>query len=141
MKTCSFFLLFITLQLSNCTSKISNKMLELNETVELGFGKTITFTEDDLELTFLEVSDSRCPKKTQCLVAGKAVLSLELRNKSEKESFVLEVKGLCFDENGTCGSQLNALGYQVEVFFLSPYPEKEHPEKSKYKAKVRVSKT
>ena len=75
-------------------------------------------------VTFVDVSDSRCPRNATCVWEGEVSVKLSVNS----ESVTIKVPG-----PATAG------GYRIEVREVTPYPDDPPPEKSAYRAVVVVS--
>lgn len=139
MKNLLFLCCFFSLGFNNCLMKTTNIMNELDDLINLQYGKSAIFEKETLEITFLEFIDSRCPRKTQCITEGEATIKFKIQKENKSEIFEMNIKGLCFDESGICGSENVVMGYKLKLFFLSPYPETKIPDKKKYKVRLTVS--
>ncbi len=136
-----FILLFLsTLLLSTCQQKTKRTIYVLNEEVNIKFNKTISLKNEDLKITFIEITDSRCPKNTQCVWEGEGLIRLQIQKENQSKVVGTKVKGLCFDKNGDCGESLEVFGYQIKILSLSPYPKSNYPVKGKYQITFLISK-
>jgi hypothetical protein len=75
-------------------------------------------------VTFVEVSDSRCPRNAVCVWQGEVSVQLSVNS----ENVTIKVPGTA-----------TAAGYQIEVREVTPYPDDPPPAKSTYRAVVVVS--
>jgi hypothetical protein len=90
--------------------------------IKLNKGETLKL--HDVTLTFTEViEDSRCPKYTNCIWAGRAIVQIEVLDekgiKQDKTIVLGETKG---DESAD-KTLFRKDGYSIEVIGLHPYPE------------------
>ncbi len=95
--------------------------VKLGEPFELRIGQKASIADGDLVLTFLAVlQDSRCPKGEQCIVAGKARVSLEAAPRDGAAvTFELDTTG----ESG----ETDGLAFRIELHGLAPYPVSGRP--------------
>lgn len=75
-------------------------------------------------VTFVDFSDSRCPRNAVCVWAGEVSVRLSVNS----ENVTIKVPG-----TATAG------GYRIEVREVTPYPDDPPPERSAYRAVVVVS--
>ena len=72
-------------------------------------------------MTFLAVpQDSRCPKGEQCIVAGKAIVSLEVAPR-DGAAVALEL------DTAAESGEMDISGFQIDFLGLSPYPVSGRP--------------
>lgn len=90
--------------------------------IKLNKGETLKL--HDVTLTFTEViEDSRCPKYTNCIWAGRAIVQLEvLDEKGIKQDKVIILGETKADESAD-RTLYRKDGYILEVIGLNPYPE------------------
>lgn len=121
--------------------KVSNQpTYNLGETVMVPLNQPIQIGAEKINLLFTDVKEGRCPSGTNCIQAGKAILSMDFAIGDAVSAIKLEAKGLCEDETGKCGSTTNAQGYTIKLFYLYPYPSEGNNGKRDYKAKVMITK-
>ena len=89
--------------------------------VKIQQGETVTL--NGVSITFDSVlEDSRCPKYTNCIWAGRAIVQVSVieNGRSEtKKIFLGETRG----EEASSKSIFQKEGYFIEVVTLNPYPE------------------
>jgi hypothetical protein len=109
--------------------------VKAGEPFELRIGQKASLAGGDLVLTFLAVpQDSRCPKGEQCIVAGKARVSLEAAPRDGAD-VALEL-----DTTGE-SEETDISGFQISLVALSPYPVSGRPIGSQdYLVKLSVRK-
>jgi hypothetical protein len=92
--------------------------VKLGEPFDLRGGERASVAGGELELAFVAVpQDSRCPKGEQCIVAGKAVVSLEATpSGGEAVRFELEA------DPSSETAETDVLGFRIRLLGLSPYP-------------------
>ena len=95
----------------------------VSKVLEVKYGETVDVPGEQLKVTFTAAGDSRCPKDVQCITAGEAKVTLGVEKDGVSENIELIAKGLCYEEDGTCGSEATALGYRFRLYSLNPYPE------------------
>lgn len=113
----------------------------LKDYVTIQMGKTISFSNSDISISFNDVFDGRCPKSVCYLCYGsKADITITVSNGNGKEKIDLEVTG-CMDESeGPNSYTVVALGYEFCLVKLSPYPDLDPIDKKNYIAKIKVTK-
>jgi hypothetical protein len=95
--------------------------VKAGEPFELRIGQKASLAGGDLVLTFLAVpQDSRCPKGEQCIVAGKALVSLEAVPR-DGAAVTLEV------DTSRESEEMEISGFQISFVGLSPYPVSGRP--------------
>jgi hypothetical protein len=107
--------------------------VKLDEPFELRIGEKASVAGGEVTLTFLAVpQDSRCPKGEQCIVAGKAVVSLEVAPR-DGAAVTVEIDTTAESE------EMNISGFQIAFLGLSPYPVTRRPITSQdYLLKLRI---
>lgn len=120
---CLLLLGFIMLSANKCDQPTNQTGQALNEVFALEHNKVVSIAGEDLKISFTKVEDSRCPKKTECVWAGKATITLNIEKDGNTEMVDVEVKGLCYDKTGKCGETKTAMGYQFKINQVNPYPE------------------
>ena len=64
----------------------------VGEPLSLKMGTSVSLEDTDLSLTFSDVThDSRCPKDVNCIVAGKAVVVLEVSTEGETTKLTFDI--------------------------------------------------
>ena len=100
----------------SCSSPSGPTSASLGQAFQLTVGGSTTISSENLQVGFEQVlSDSRCPRGTQCIVAGNAIARVWL----SKSSAGREQREL-----GT-SSETNAVydAYRIALTTLSPSPE------------------
>ena len=98
----------------------------LDTAFSLRYGETVAVERTDLEITFADVTDSRCPRGTTCVWEGEVSVSLRVG----AETVAIKVPGTA-----------NVSRYAVEVREVNPYPGDPPPAKTDYVATVVVRAT
>lgn len=97
--------------------------------VKMELGKTISL--QGVSLKFMDViEDSRCPKYTNCIWAGRAIILIEVEADGKKEQKKIYLGETRNNEPNSKTLYSNE-GYFIEVVALHPYPE-EGKEKAPY---------
>jgi hypothetical protein len=92
--------------------------IHLEQEFSLSIGQSVGIADEDLRLTFKEVShDSRCPTGAVCITEGAVVCLLEIKHDDAVYNIELAQPGLYYDY-----SQETFGGYKYN-FILEPYPE------------------
>ena len=105
--------------------------------VKMEIGQTISL--QGVSLTFIDViEDSRCPKYTNCIWAGRAVVLVEVKVNGKKEQKKIYL-GETRNNEPTSKILYSKDGYFIEVVALNPYPE-DGKEKAPYTLLVCESK-
>ncbi|MCB9351840.1 MAG: hypothetical protein H6573_30755 [Lewinellaceae bacterium] len=130
----SFFIVLLLLATACPPAPPTENVLEIKN------GETVEVAGEQMKLTLSAVNDSRCPKDAQCVTAGEAKVTLTINKGGATETAELTGKGLCYEEDGTCGSEATAMGYRFRLLSLNPYPEQNvMPNPEDYVAKVAYS--
>ena len=111
----------------------------LGDTLFLSQNQKLSLAAEKLHLTYYRLDDSRCPDGVDCFTAGKAIVHLAIDQAPTQDTIQLEVKGLCKDRRGACGSSVANKGYRYQVLTVDPYPVEGNAKKeSSEKAGVRL---
>ena len=105
MKKLSFILLASLFVTVSCTKE------DIFNTYDIAFGETITHNKN-VELTFQEIQDSRCPTDVVCVWEGKADVRINV-DSPQSGSILLSTYDNLIDTVG---------GYSFELIDVSPYP-------------------
>lgn len=108
--------------------------------LSLKYGDQIMVGKENIKISFLDIQDSRCPKEVNCMVAGKAIVQLQVQASSLNETVDLTAKGLCYKMDGSCGSDAMAGGYKIQMINVDPYPIEKNGDKGESLVKFIVSK-
>ncbi|MCO6475293.1 MAG: hypothetical protein J5I94_01660 [Phaeodactylibacter sp.] len=134
MKQTFFFGLLLLLATGCPPEQSSQQMLEIK------YNETKEAAGEQMKLTFRDVNDSRCPKDVQCISAGEAKVMMVVDKGGASENIELAARGLCYEEDGSCGSEATAMGYKFKLLSLNPYPEQDMtPLPEDYVVKVEYS--
>jgi hypothetical protein len=101
--------------------------------LELRFDETVEF--EDLELTWLELDDSRCPTGVTCIWEGQIVASFEVgQGQAEPVKVELLLRAGHETEPG------RAFGRDLRLLGVDPHPkEGQTPERDQYVARLEIS--
>lgn len=121
------------------TTKLLPYQSQLNQTFDLRYGTTVGLPDEEIEISFEKLTESRCPEEVDCIRAGEGVVSLVVKVGNQSENLVLKVKGLCKDQP-RCGEAKTVLNYTITLMSLSPYPTEVLKDKQEYMAKLIVTK-
>lgn len=114
--TCLVFFMASTITLPGCSS--SEVQARLDEEFSLSPGQSAAFTEENLKITFIKVTeDSRCPRDVTCIWEGRASCLVELEHAGTSQSMTLTQPGLS-EEYARAVYETYGL-----TFNLTPYPE------------------
>lgn len=140
----TLLLIYFSYGIDRCDSKKQSPdtdSAKMGDTIDLSLNEHVTFKAQNLEITFATLNDSRCPTGVNCIHAGKASVSLMLIKDENEQILNLESKGLCQEDDGSCGSAGAALGYNVKVINVYPYPTEPKPKEPQTKyVKIVVTK-
>ena len=119
MKKCAIYILLLVVIASllfvfpACGGKAG-----LGQEFSLSIEKTVAITDEDLEITFVEVSrDNRCARDVVCITAGDVVCLMKIAEGESSYNIELAQPGLYYDY-----SQELFGGYKY-TFKVEPYPE------------------
>lgn len=131
-------LLFLSVLLVTFSIMAQNEKAETPKiAVKMELGQTISLK--GVSLTFMDViEDSRCPKYTNCIWAGRAVVLVEVEVNGKKEQKKIYL-GETRNNEPTSKTLYSKEEYFIEVVALNPYPE-EGKEKAPYTLLVCESK-
>ncbi|MEZ4778205.1 MAG: hypothetical protein R2786_02350 [Flavobacteriaceae bacterium] len=115
-------LLFLSIILISCFANAQEEKAKTPKiAIKIEQGQSITL--GDVKLKFLTVEeDSRCPKYTNCIWAGRAVVVLEVvegTQKQEKKVYLGETR----PNEPSTKTLYSKDNYFIEVVALNPYPE------------------
>ena len=111
----------------------------LGDTLTLEQGTPLLLEAEKLSLTISKLQDSRCPDGVDCFRAGEAKINLTVSQASVSENLELEVKGLCKERDGSCGTNAQFGAYYIKALSADPYP-KEGANASKTTVRLLVNK-
>lgn len=103
----------------------SSGEVPLDTAFELGMSGSAVVSPSDLQVTFSDSRDSRCPRNVTCVWEGEAHVTLTVTEGSRSENVEIKVPGMA-----------TVLGHIIEVHELDPYPE-DGPEASKAATKAQ----
>ena len=109
--------------------------VKLGEEFKLGVGKSAAVKGEGLEIEFVSVvEDSRCPQGVDCIWEGNAKVRLRLKRRGRPPAEI-ELNTNVEPRHAA------ALGYDVRLTNLSPYPKgSEAVDKKSYVAALKVHK-
>lgn len=127
-------LIGVSTALSACADYPSATQAELGKEIILEPGQKAAYTDESLEIRFVEVvNDSRCPTGVQCIWAGEVSAKIEIVYQDQQKSMVLT-------QSGSSDAKTQFLDYQI-AFDVQPYPEAQKPIKGKdYRLNLTVTK-
>ena len=88
----------------------------LDREFRVAFGQTVAVKGADLEITFDDVSDSRCPQGAVCVWEGNAHVVLQLVTDSSKPA------ELALDTHPDMVGSGRAFDYEVRLVKVDPFP-------------------
>jgi len=108
--------------------------VQLDERFALRIGEAAAVESEKLEIRFdAVVSDSRCPKGVQCIVAGDATIRITVQKASARSSHELHTEG-------RAGQEASVDGLTIRLLGLDPYPVAgKAVEREAYAATLRVT--
>ena len=94
----------------------------MGEIIEVPINEPIKIPSENITLLLSDVKESRCPKEVNCIQAGKAVVYIDVAVQDAVSALKLQAKGLCYEEDGKCGSTQLVQGYNIQLLSINPYP-------------------
>lgn len=88
----------------------------LDREFRIAFAQTVAVEGTDLEITFDDVSDSRCPQDAVCVWAGSAHVALEVVTSTGKPTL------LALDTHPDLPGSGHAFDYVVRLVEVDPFP-------------------
>jgi hypothetical protein len=113
-----FIPVVLVFMMAGCSMETFNSKnnLNLNETIELIYGKTYQNYEKNVSIKLDSVlEDSRCPENVECFWAGMAIARFDFTLNNKLTTFFLTNTG------GTAGDTIIS-GYKIQFISLNPYP-------------------
>lgn len=111
---------------------------EATAVMNVRFDEAVTYT--NLEIRWLEISDSRCPKGVTCVWAGEVKVTLEV-NATAADGIKTTELQLTRPARGKAAND-SIDGYEFELLDVDPYPvDRVTPARGDYVARIKVSKT
>ena len=105
------------------------KEIELDEPFMIKLHQTLSV--DNLDVTFSEIEDSRCPSDVTCIWEGRASVMLRIYNQIQYQTIILTT-----GENTTLHVDL----YQIKLIDILPYPVSTKDISKEYVATISISK-
>ena len=139
LKWGSLTILLCLIGCNSGTTKLLPYQSQLNQTFNLRYGTTVGLPDEQIEISFEKLTESRCPTGVNCIQSGEGIISLVVKVGDQSEHLVLKVKGMCTDEP-KCGEAKSVLNYTLTLMSLSPYPSEVLEDKQKYVARMIVTK-
>ena len=91
---------------------------EMGQPFQLKMGEALKASSDDLVIQFVQVKeDSRCPKNTNCVWEGQAVIELAVKGKASKNIDLIMSAG----KSAKLKEQMD--NYTCTLKKVDPYPE------------------
>lgn len=140
MKLLAYGLLLVLAMsgMKKCDQDMGGHGAELNKPFELELNKTTVIKDGKIGITFTSNKDSRCPVGTNCMRAGESKATFTFTDGKNSEEVMLEAKGHCQEEDGSCGESKLAMGYKIKLISINPYPGTDKGQA--VKAKLEVTK-
>ncbi len=114
----------------------ASSTVEKNGVVKIRFDETVTYA--DLELRWLEVSDSRCPTGVNCFWAGEVKVILEATRSMVEGNKPVKLQLTLQSRRDPVTTSVS--GYVLELLNVDPYPkDKVTPKRSNYVAEIKIS--
>lgn len=123
MKTI-FLILITTIAFTGCINEPQLPALksnyQLSENIALDLYEEVSISQENIHIAFSKVKDeSRCPTTWKCLWEGETEIELTIQKGELTEKIQLKYNGgNCIK----CGNSTTALGYNITLEKLTPYP-------------------
>ncbi len=96
---------------------INTQTVALNESFNLGIGKTLQLSDSGFSIKFIGVKhDGRCPRGVQCIWQGDAAVQFDVKSNGSSQSITLHTAG-----GGDMPGSIEVLGRTVSLLGLTPY--------------------
>ena len=116
MKKCLFLFVLVSVFLASKCEKETT--VELGQPFQLKIGETVKLNADNLSVSFVQVKeDSRCPKNTNCIWEGQAIIELSIKGKATKNIALIMSAG----KSAKLAEKVDAYTYTLKK--VDPYPE------------------
>jgi len=116
---------------------------DISKTFVIAFNHTVLIKEENLLITFQDVTESRCPVGVQCFWEGQATAEFLLIKRHVGRGIARPIVRPSVIPGSDEFERLadDALGYRLFLLELNPYPDIDHPtDPCDYTAKLRVEK-
>lgn len=136
-------LLVLTMtSMKKCETPADGRMVSLEEIFEIGIEESVMIKGEKIGITFLMNKESRCPVDVNCIRTGEAKATFQLTDADGTKDILLEAKGNCQEQDGSCGQSKSAKGYKVKLINVNPYPGTDAAKnKETVKAKIQIMKS
>ena len=118
MKNMIAVAMILGLMLAGCSTPAGKTVVEPGEEFSLAIGQSASLKGENLEITFLDVTeDSRCPSGAVCVWEGRATSSVRISGKQGAQDVGLPEPGL------SQSPYQQTIGGYTFIYHLQPYPE------------------
>jgi len=118
-------------------------IVDIGKTFDIAFSHAVLIREENLLITFQDVTESRCPIGVQCFWEGQAIAEFLLIKPHAGRGIAEPIIRPSVNPDSDEFERLadDALGYRLYMLELSPYPDIDHPaDPHDYVATLRVEK-
>lgn len=131
MKTIFLFIILIGIGGYAFGEQHSDEIIAfLGSSFNLKFGQTAQINSEELRITFLNFTDSRCPANVMCVWAGEATVDLLIQKSSQTQEIQISTEE----------PELKVFDYTIHLVNLDPLPLYGHPtNSSEYTATLGVT--
>jgi hypothetical protein len=96
--------------------------LDCSDTNDQSNNDLVVYKEGDIEITFLDIRDSRCPINAVCIWQGNAEVDLSIKNSVDTVDFTLNTAGFLNDSLNFPSSAI-IFDLNIELLNVQPFPE------------------
>jgi hypothetical protein len=112
---------------------------DLNVDIPIGYGKTVLVEDEDLYITFTDLTEGRCPIGAVCFWEGQAVTKFQVVVPDKNPRIVTTIIRPSGDPDTNPEMTDYAFGYSFTILELEPYPDIDRPyDPSEYVAVLRI---
>ncbi len=112
---------------------------DLSANVPIGYGETVLVEDEDLYITFADLTEGRCPTGAECFWEGQAVTTYQAVVPGKSPRIVTTIIRPSGDPDTNPEMTDHALGYSFTILELTPYPDIDRPyDPSEYVAVLRI---
>jgi len=96
-KLIAFTILLTWLGCNSGTTKLLPYQSQLNQTFDLRYGSAVGLPDEQMEISFTKLTESRCPEGVNCIQAGEGIISLVVKVGNQSENLVFSDHRRCHD--------------------------------------------
>lgn len=112
---------------------------DLGGNISIEYGETVLVEDEDLYITFTDLTEGRCPFDVDCFWEGQAVTTFQAVVPGKRPRIVTTIIRPSGDPDTSPEMTDYALGYSFTILELDPYPDIDHPyDPEEYVAVLRI---